>query len=219
MRNIPAILRSSLIALMLLIVGIFAGTSVTFAQVPDSPALISPADGSNVVGTVIPFRWTQVTAATDYYLEVATDPGFTNLVFGTWIGNYIGVDLTGFPDDGQWYYWRVAAGNAEGSSPFSSVWSFVNGPSDIPDIPALISPANGANAAGTMVSFRWTQAARANDYYLQIATDSAFTNLVFDEWIGNYIGLNLGGFPDIGQTYYWRVAAGNVLGSSFFSSA
>jgi uncharacterized repeat protein (TIGR02543 family) len=188
------------------------------SALPDAPVLNSPVNGSNAAGTTIAFQWNQAARASDYYLEVATDAGFVNIVYGEWVGNYIGVNLSGFPDNGQIYYWRVAAWNSLGTSNYSATWSFVNGPSAVPDIPALTSPANDSNSGGLTILFQWSPAARANDYYLEVAIDAGFTNVVFGEWIGNYISVNLSGFPDNGETYYWRVAARNSLGSSSYST-
>ena len=193
--------------------------NAAFAAVPNPPTLTSPSNGSNAGGTVVQFRWTQVADATNYYLQVATDSGFTSVIFGQWIGNYIGIDLSGFPDNGQIYYWRVAGGNAEGSGYFSGAWYFINGPSAVPAVPTLVSPTNGSNKSGTTILFQWSQAARANNYYLQVATDSGFSNIIYGAWVGNYTGVYLSGFSDNGQTYYWRVAAGNSLGSSSYSGA
>jgi Zn-dependent metalloprotease len=55
---------------------------------------------------------------------VETDAGFTQVVFGEWLGNFLGVTVTGFLDDGQVYFWRVAARNSLGESPFSAPRSF-----------------------------------------------------------------------------------------------
>ena len=189
------------------------------SAIPPAPALISPANGATVIGTSITFQWGQSARAANYYLQVATDSGFSNVVFADWVGNYIGITLTGLPDNGQRYYWRVAAGNSLGSSYYSSAWSVINGPSAVPPTPALISPADGAMVNGTSITFQWGQSARAVNYYLQVATDSSFSNVVYADWVGNYIGITLTGLPDNGQRYYWRVAAGNSLGSSYYSSA
>jgi N-acetylmuramoyl-L-alanine amidase len=197
---------------------LFAAPNRALAVAPDAPTLVSPANGSNVAGGVMPFRWTQAANATNYYLDVATDPSFGNRVFGQWIGNYVGANLGGFPDNGQSYYWRVAAGNTDGASDFSNAWLVVNGPSAPPAVPTLVSPANGVNVGGTTIHLQWNRAARANDYHLQIATDQDFGNLVYSEWIGSYLGMELSGFPDNGTQYFWRVAAGNALGTSDHSN-
>ena len=103
MKNIFPVFRISLI-LAILLFSLFAHVDISSAAAPSAPLLDYPYNGMNYGGTVIPFRWLQVVDAYDYYLQVATDPGFTNVIFGSWIGNYIGIDLSGFPDTGQIYY-------------------------------------------------------------------------------------------------------------------
>jgi hypothetical protein len=190
------------------------------SALPATPSPVSPANGANVAGTSITFTWTQAARACNYYFQLATDPAFTEVVFGQWLGNYIGITFDGFPDDGQVYYWRVAAGNAVGgSSPFSAARSVTNGPSAPPATPAQVSPANGANVPGTSITFEWSQAARANDYFFQLAADAGFTEVLYGQWIGNFIGITFSDLPDDGQIYFWRVAARNARGSSPFSGA
>ena len=161
------------------------------SAVPEIPTLSSPTNGSKVNGTSIAFKWNAAARANNYYFQIAYDSAFTQIAYGAWIGNRIEITLIGFPDNGQVFHWRVAAGNALGSSLFSGAWTVTNGPSAVPDQPALISPTNNAIMAGTSVNFQWGQAARANDYLLQVARDSAFTQFAFNAWIGNYIGITL----------------------------
>ena len=182
------------------------------AAIPPTPTLSSPTNGSKVNGTSIAFKWNAAAGANNYYFQVAHNSAFTQVVYGAWIGNYIGITLTGLLDNGQVYHWRVAAGNALGSSLFSGAWTVTNGPSAVPAIPTLSSPTNGSKVNGTSIAFKWNAAARANNYYLQVAYDPAFTQVVYGAWIGNYIGITITGLPDNGQVYYWRVAAGNALG-------
>lgn len=178
------------------------------------PTIISPANGSNVGGTTVTFSWYAEAGATDYYFIIATDSSFYNVVYDGWLGNAGGIQLSGFPDNGQVYYWAV--GSDTGG--ISNTYYFINGPSAAPSTPSLSSPSNGSTVNGTTVQFRWSQASRANDYYLVVATDSGFTDVVYSDWIGNYVGINLSGLPDNGQTFYWQVAANNDLGSTFSST-
>ena len=187
------------------------------SAVPSQPVQsISPPSGA---GPEIVLNWSSA-RANDYHLQVATDPNYTSYFGGPivdeWTGNYSGMYLN-TPDDGTTIYWRVQAKNSLGTTAYSSS-SFTNGPSAAPPAPTLAVPANGANAPGTQVLLEWTEAPRANDYQLQVATDAGFAELVFDEWVGDYVGVYLD-FDDDGTTYYWRVAARNSLGSSPYSSA
>lgn len=189
------------------------------SAVPVTPGLTSPGNGTKINGSIVIFQWTQAARANDYRLQLALDSGFTEVVFDEWLGNYIGIQLTGLPDNGQQFYWRVAAGNSLGSSGFTTGWNFVNGPSAVPAVPSMSSPTNGSVASGSSLILYWNPAQRANDYRVQLAIDSGFNNVVFDEWIGNYIGIQLNGFRDIGDQFYWRVSARNSLGESSFPYA
>jgi hypothetical protein len=83
-----------------------------------------------------------------------------------------------------------------------------------------VSPANEAKVGGTSITFTWSAAARANDYRLEVAADSGFTELVFGQWVGDALEATVPG-SDLrvnGQVHFWRVAARNALGSSPFSS-
>lgn len=62
---------------------------------PAAVSLTAPADGAYVPGTIVQLRWDPAARANDYYVEMATDAGFTNRVFAQWISNYVGLDLTG----------------------------------------------------------------------------------------------------------------------------
>jgi hypothetical protein len=189
---------------------------------PEIPTLISPANGSTTGGTDVLFQWDAPRAA-DIYFELATDPSFApeTVVFGEWLGyGYSGITITGLPDNGTVYYWRVAAWNSAGTSNFSSPWYFTNGPSAPPATPTLISPSNGSTVAGTQVQLQW-DAPRAADIYLQIATDASFAphTLIYDDWLGGaYSAVQFIDLPDNGTVYYWRVAGWNSLGTSFFSN-
>ncbi|MEW6606716.1 MAG: hypothetical protein AB1414_04555 [bacterium] len=188
------------------------------SSIPDTPTLGTPTNGSNFPGTKVEFRWHVADRANNYHIQVSLDSNFTKLIFDEEIGNYIGVDISGFPDNGTQYWWRVKAGNTLGWSSWSEEWNFINGPSSIPDTPTLGTPTNGSNFPGTKVEFRWHVADRANNYHIQVSLDSNFTKLIFDEAIGNYIGVDISGFPDNGTKYWWRVKAGNSLGWSSWSS-
>jgi M6 family metalloprotease-like protein len=182
------------------------------------PTLFAPANGSNVSGTDVSFSWSASTGATDYHLQISEDAAFTNLAFDGSVGNNTGANLTGFPDDGCTFWWRVRAGNGTTWSAWSSLWSFINGAQSIQP-PVLTYPPYGSNYSGVTVPFRWNPSSGANNYYLQISQNQYFTDLIFDGAIGYYPnGADLDGFPNDGCTFWWRVAAGNGSTWSNWSS-
>jgi hypothetical protein len=90
---------------------------------PGTTTLIAPADASTTATTQPLFQWSAVTGATSYTLEVATDAGFTNIVYSTTVGttsNTPGAALA----VGTSFWWRVRANNACGSGASSPVFTF-----------------------------------------------------------------------------------------------
>lgn len=215
MRSI--IIRESLVFLFL-ISALFFSIAPARAIAPLPPALNTPGNNTNVLGTVIPFRWYASSGANDYYLQVARDSSFSATIFAGWVGNTSGVDLNGFNDNGQIYYWRMAARGPQGTGNLSATRYFGNGPSGPPLSPALIDPINGKRVIGTTVSFSWGVAPRAIDYLLQIATDPGFTQNLNSNWVGNFNSVSINSFLDDGLPYYWRMGTRNSLGSSSFSA-
>ena len=189
------------------------------AAIPQAPTLVTPANGATVNGTTVNFAWSVSSGATSYWIQISTNSSFTNLILDQNLGNYTGDNNSGMPNDGSTLYWRIKAGNSAGWSNYSSAWSFINGTAAIPQAPTLVTPANGATVNGTTVNFAWSVSSGATSYWIQISTNSSFTNLILDQNLGNYTGDNNSGMPNDGSTLYWRVKAGNSAGWSNYSSA
>ena len=87
-----------------------------------------------------------------------------------------------------------------------------------PTAPTLVSPANGAVGQSITPTLEWNAVAQAASYTVQVATDAAFTNVV-------YSASNLAGTSHVvatplntNTTYYWRVMAENDCGMGVWSS-
>jgi hypothetical protein len=93
-----------------------------FDITPAAPGPLTPSDGAVEVALRPTFSWTAVAQAASYLLEVATDAGFTNIVYSaseTGTSHKPAVPFTA----GTTYYWRVAAQNVCGSAT-STTFSF-----------------------------------------------------------------------------------------------
>jgi hypothetical protein len=74
--------------------------------------------------------------------------------------------------------------------------------------PALVSPKEAHVVDGSAVTFDWTPVAGAADYVLQVAADTQFDQVVFEEGTGDATSLTVYDvFPVDGKSYYWRVIA------------
>ena len=85
--------------------------------------------------------------------------------------------------------------------------------------PPLNSPPNGAAyvPAPVTLTFSWSSSAYAETYRLQIATDSMFHAIAFDESLLTSTSFETGPFAK-NETYYWRANATNAYGTGAWSS-
>jgi hypothetical protein len=85
-----------------------------------------------------------------------------------------------------------------------------------PVTPTLVSPANNAqNTRADTLVLRWRAAARASSYKIELSRSSA-SGLVLNTYTTADTALQLTGLLRL-TTYFWRVQASNIGGSSLFS--
>jgi hypothetical protein len=184
---------------------------------PGSPTLVTPPNGAVDQLTSLAFGWTRPAGATSFRLQVSTDSTFAG---GFVVDDSTLVDTSSVVSNLAFntkYFWRVSAQNAGGPGPWSTVWNLTTLASD-PSVPVQLEPLNAATNQPRDVTFRWTRPAGATSFRLQVSTDSTFAGgmVVDDATITDTLkavtGLNYL------TTYYWRVNADNVGGTSPWSS-
>ncbi len=87
-----------------------------------------------------------------------------------------------------------------------------------PSTPVLASPANGAVGEPTTLVLSWNASAGASSYRLQVATDSLFASLVFDDSTITTTSKSVGPLSS-NTRYFWRVDAKNPYGTSAYSTS
>ncbi|HWA05235.1 MAG TPA: T9SS type A sorting domain-containing protein [Ignavibacteria bacterium] len=98
-------------------------TTICSTAPPLQPNLFSPPNNSFNQLSSVRFIWNKSTGAQTYRLQVSQDSLFSSLVLNdsTLVDSTIVVtNLT----TNKYYWWRVNAKNAFGTSPYSSVWKF-----------------------------------------------------------------------------------------------
>lgn len=90
-----------------------------FDAVPAAPDLLTPANGAIDVSRTPSLSWTTVAQAANYLVEVATDAGFSNIVYSTTESATSHTLLTPLSVDTT-HHWRVTAQNACGSGTSST---------------------------------------------------------------------------------------------------
>ncbi len=93
------------------------------AEVPEAPALTSPANNEKDDSTALLMNWVPVDSATSYQLQISTASDFSSLTI-----NKTDISLNYFYVTGlkssTIYYWRVRAVNLNGAGSWSDVWEF-----------------------------------------------------------------------------------------------
>ncbi len=192
-----------------------------------APKPLEPATGWQIPGARQPLTLLLENASSNgprplnYSFEVATDAGFSNLVFareGIEGGGGGRTSLT-LPDalsPGRFYYWRGKAQDGANTGPYSPPASFNLITPVAFDKPVPISPTNNEKTQTLGPEFRFANAPRSGSpgeitYTLEIATNDSFANKVvawqFSEQPGSETHFaSASGLPP-GTQLFWHVRA------------
>jgi len=179
---------------------------------PPSAPLATPA--SNTTQNSFDANWDAVPGATGYILWVANDEFFTNIL---WTYDSLDVgDVTTYGVSGLYidhdYYYRLRAYNTGGVSPYSNT---IYSPT-YPNLPYTPMATPATNITSYSFDANWYTGYGADGYYLDVATDTGFINMV-----GGYDNLNVGDTNSYtvsglspATRYYYRLRSYNVAGAS-----
>jgi hypothetical protein len=189
-----------------------AGTPAPQFEMP-AGAYVLPQPGSNQTYTPL-FTWQRVPGATSYYVVIARDPGFTNVidVASTVVPAYAPPEGGEEPLDdettGAGFYWAVipvrnsvapsAPPNEDNPQGFfkSSV------------APTPMTPINETVVSG-QPTFRWTPAPGALNYTLQVSEDPTFGKPIDNVRTDSTAYTSSSTYPE-DVTLYWRVRANDT---------
>jgi hypothetical protein len=189
-------------------------TGSTCAVTPPS-AYRLPANGSTTSRTPY-FTWEPVSGAGSYYVVIARDAGFTQVVdVGfTDVNAYAPRLAVGTPlsDETTAYYWAVmpaatASGAGVCSDPAHNSPRSFNKSSMSPQ---PILPGDGAEVI-TQPTFRWSSAENARSYHLQVSQDPTFGSPIDDVTTDATAYTSSSTYP-ADTVVYWRVRANDWNG-------
>ncbi len=186
----------------------------TVVPPPAQVALVSPADEAQDLDLDVDLVWQAVPGIAMYNLEVARDTAFTErAITATGL-----VDTTAQAtnlEDNTRYYWRVRGENGAGLGPWSEVRAFQTALQPPGVAVALVEPSNGAVDVTFPIALRWATLAEATTYWVQVARDRRFTNIVQEQ--AGLADTTLTAVVDPAQPYYWRVRGENAAGAGPWS--
>jgi phosphodiesterase/alkaline phosphatase D-like protein len=189
----------------------------TQPPVPPAPTAL-PVLLASITETGFKARWNIVLTATQgYRIDVSEASDFSTFVSGYQdfdAGNNLEADVTGLLGSTT-YYFRVRAVNNSGPSLNSNVVSVLTKPAAPLALPASNIVVNG-NASGFTAN--WNADATATQYFLDVATSSAFG---VGDFVVGYNNLNVGDVTSYDVTslndntlYYYRLRTVNASGQS-----
>jgi len=94
-----------------------------FEMAPVAPTLMMPPDAAIDLPLNVAFQWSAIANSQEYTIEVATDPGFADIVFTQTLEDTMATNFNPLTPNTT-YYWRVRGSNACGPSADSTVFSF-----------------------------------------------------------------------------------------------
>ncbi len=182
--------------------------------VPAAPILVAPLDLAVNQSASPVLIWNSVAGAATYRLQVSTVNTFATTVYNDSTRTNTSQSVTGLAV-GTTYFWRVNTKNVAGTSVYSTVWSFTT--SAAPLAPVLIAPINLAVNQSVNPNLSWNASVGAATYRVQVSTLNTFATTVFNDSTVTGTSQPLTGLNP-GTTYFWRVNAKNVAGTSPYST-
>lgn len=181
-------------------------------RVPDQTILLAPENNSYNNDLTIELKWKEVLHAVNYLLEVSEDSSFAKKILSINDINENKFELTNLKNFTK-YFWRVNSANEYGNAEWSSTYYFTTRIAS-PELTSTDIIENGRPLSPKLI---WNAVNGAESYSLQVALDSTFTSIVFSDTSIALHKQKVSGLLDY-TNYYWRVAANNKLGNSYWSA-
>lgn len=153
--------------------------------------------------TTISFIWFPTDGADYYFLQIARDVNFNDLIFSKDSIQSTTFEVSDLSFSTK-YFWRVRSSNKDGFSEWSDVWDFQTGSV----VPILLRPANNSMDLYPPVLFEWKPITNAKSYFIQLSMDETFTDLIYSSDTITTNTLTLEGDILLSlNRYFWRVKA------------
>jgi hypothetical protein len=193
----------------------------TIAGKPSSVVLQSPTNSINLIPPGYPPQisctWLAASLAFSYQIQVSLSDSFKTLAFEKTGITGLTQEITGLTFEK--YYWRVRAVNTEGTSEWSTIWSFSISPPN-PEKPYMLSPKDESQFNYTIPVLKWNRTSYASTYGVQVALSNTlsegFTGIIISVDKLTDTSYTVYGLKS-NTTYYWRVNSENKTGASSWS--
>jgi uncharacterized repeat protein (TIGR01451 family) len=147
-----------------------ANASDVTAIQPNWAVLASPTPGSTLVSTSVLFTWNLIPGADQYWLDIGTSAGIGDLWHGALTSTTQAV--TGLPCDGRTLYVQLFTHSGVWNTPQRYTYTAPSG-----CFAVMNSPSPGTVLSATTVTFAWSAASGADQYWLDVGTSPGHGDL------------------------------------------
>ncbi len=188
---------------------------------PDGPILIAPKNDSTGAPALPLFSWKDATYpipygnSTIYELQLSDDATFQNIVQSANNLTTTSYQATEKLKILTKYYWRVRGLNGASIGKWSDTWAFTT--VGLPSKGTLLEPHNDTTNVKAKPTFKWNEFAGAVTYNAEIATDSQFANIFYQNKGITSPSFKLFKTMNAGTDYYWHVRGVNDGGEGEWS--
>jgi|tagenome__1003787_1003787.scaffolds.fasta_scaffold20984557_4 hypothetical protein len=192
-----------------------ACTAPCNANYPGAGDYLSPITGTSTVRNPL-FTWNPLSGKHSYYVVVATDPDFQNVVdyAFTQVPAYAprqSFQVTTYADSNTSYYWAVLpATAADGTAAAGDPTDFLNHPQNFQkhSVASTLDAPDDGQVVTTQPTFQWSPVEGALRYRLEVSQDPSFGTLVGNAAvITDETAYTSGTTYPADTTLYWRVRA------------
>jgi len=160
--------------------------------------MTSPVQGSTFTGPGVTFSWTTAASATGYYLWIGSIGAGSNNLYNSALKTVTSYTFTNMPTNGEPIYVRL-------TTDFNGAWVHADYTYTAAAQALLTSPTQGATFAGTSVTFTWSAAPNATNYYLLIGSTGVGSNNLYNSAPKTVTSYTFNGMPTNGETIYVRL--------------
>ncbi len=158
--------------------GFFA--MIASGQVPGCTQLMVPADGATNIDEAIDLEWDPAMGATEYYINVGTSVGGTDILDN----QYVGIDTYFDPPDDlptlQTIYVTIVPSNAGERNEVCMETSFTTRGNNPPRCTDIINPFNGDALVSTTANVTWIRDFSATGYLMTVYEKDPNGILIWD---------------------------------------
>jgi hypothetical protein len=165
----------------------------TYTAAPSIATMLTPANGSQLIGSSTTFTWTNVNGAVQYWIWAGHTPG-GNDIYNQGQGLNTSGTVSGLPIDGSTLYLRLFT--------YNGTWTFHDYQYTAAKASVMLTPTPGSTLAST-TQFTWTIVAGAQANFLWIGSALGGNNLYNAQISGGTTSLS--GLPVNGSTLFVRL--------------